>query len=99
MTKDEFEIILNDLTAAKDNLNRLNLELQRVRSKLYLEIKRSPAKYGLDKATEEAIKAVITVNAEVIELEGKILEAKHWQGICFERYDLAKFELAKEGEE
>jgi hypothetical protein len=93
MTKAEFETILSDLTSAKNELNRLHLEMQTARAKSYLEIKKYPGKYGLEKATENSIEAIVNTNTEIIELENKIIEAKHKQSVCFAKYDLSKYEI------
>ena|GEM_PF-7007905 len=93
MTVQEFEVILNELTEARDALNKLQLDLQTAKAERYLSVKQHPAKYGLEKATENTIEAVINTSADILEQENAVIAAKRRQGECFAKYDLAKYEL------
>ena len=93
MTAQEFELIVNELTEARNALAKLQLELQTERAKLYLDVVRHPSRYGIDKTTKDPVDAVVNSATNIIELENSIVEAKRRQGECFAKYDLAKYEI------
>jgi hypothetical protein len=93
ITKEEYKKILDELSAERYRVARTKLELQNHRAALYLKIKRYPQNFGLEKATENSIEAVINLDEKTIELEHELLEATDGLNLTYAKYDLVKFEI------
>ncbi|GHT32473.1 hypothetical protein FACS1894214_4340 [Planctomycetales bacterium] len=95
LTTEQYKSILSELTAVRYRVERLNFDIKVHKANLYQKIRRCPQNFGLEKATENSIEAVITLDDKTVELEHELLEAKDNLNLTYNKYDLARFEIDK----
>ncbi|GHT26846.1 hypothetical protein FACS18942_05070 [Planctomycetales bacterium] len=100
LTIEEYKQVLSELTAVRYRVDRLNFDIKVHKANLYQKIRRCPQNFGLEKATENSIEAVITLDDKTVELEHELLEARDALNLVYNKYDLVKFEIeSKKNEE
>lgn len=66
-----------DLVAeATDLVDRLKAKLDLRKAELEIAVRKNPAKFGLDKATDASVVAAVTAHADVVELVRRMNKAK-----------------------
>jgi hypothetical protein len=74
---DRMYAICKELADAKRRLNEVKNTLEVVYAEQARDARLHPQKYGIDKATVDAVKDAVTVSAATQEAERSLIEAKH----------------------
>lgn len=67
---------------ARRDLDELKAEQSAIEADLSRQIRDTPAKFGLEKATENAVKSAIEGHSKVVEIVRRIVDLKHRLALC-----------------